>query len=557
MGLLEGQKDPEKSQKQNSHFANLTEPIQFIDYKYIRNFYNMDMDRTYFNRFGFDRSEKAPNLSDVERHILERLWEDSYSSDEISFRHYVRYASFPTNSYLEDVARSDHLMYPPFPIIIIERGHLVYLRIIESNLQSIPDYIDGLVYLRHFELISNHFLTTSSCSLTKLNHLRTLTLYCNKFAHFPSEIFSLNNLKYLHIEEKHIREFPDPMNSDSTLVKLTVKSPNIHHIPLYSYPNLQYFNSDCPIACFDFIAQSRLLVLVLRSKLVLSDIRNLSVVSNLRKFVMGCPNWDISNIFQYFRKLKSLSLDIGYYRELKFLPDLQFCSELQKLHILARFNPQLLSRKILKLKILDIGHCNLERLPSWIFRAKVFFVGNPLKTLSDLPVPFSVDIYIQLFKSYKMLNLCHHGAKLLQKCLVRDFPIDHDYEVYEVGEKSLRYRCSNGLKFCDEMYLGTTRADYIIHENLRKSDEVLRYLATDAPDLSSLYEFYAHSPENLIDQLMSGEVLSSLQLQRLAHEVSNDQRLLLEATLPTDHILFKDANWNIIISISNEDHIKL
>ncbi len=64
-------------------------------------------------------------------------------------------------------------------------------------------------------------------------------------------------------------------------------------------------------------------------------------------------------------------------------------------------------------------------------------------------------------------------------------------------------------------------------------------------------------PETLYAQVIGGGSLPPLLLQRLAHETNSDQRRLMERSLPSDHLLFKELSWNISVEISENHHLFL
>lgn len=497
-----------------------------------------------------DHSQIPSLLFENERLILELLWWDAYSSTQFLSHHYIRYITFISNSYLneEEHAFGDT---PHNPVVVIQKGHVVYLRIDGGHMKTLPGYISQLTHLRKLELVNTPIQSLPD-SLKNLAHLHSLTLYSNKFTRFPAVIFSLKSLKNLHLQiEFGISEMPTPNFQLPSIQQLHIIHSEIQSLPLHRFPNLKYLELKyCSISSLNFKAQSRLLVLKLISLPELCEAISFESLWNVRMLIVrNCPKWTFPNSISHMNNLRSLRIPI---KMLQFSQILPSNTELRILQYYKSEIPHFLSQ-LSNLMFLDVSSYMLKRLPSWIFKLKSKFENNPLLTLSDIPIPYTIDIYKQLFKTHSKLDLCPHGTKLLRACLLRDFPIDHNY----VEDGVLRYRCSSDMSSIHEFYLETQYGDYIIREILRECDDHVRYLNTKTPDLTSLYDFYAFSPENLFERLIKGESLHPLQLQRLAHEACHDLRYLLEKNLPSDHHLFKDPCWKISIVVSDENCLLL
>jgi Leucine-rich repeat (LRR) protein len=108
------------------------------------------------------------------------------------------------------------------PSEIAELTDLYYLYLYKNKLNDLPEEIGVLQNLTDLDLSYNRFKVFPTV-ITTLANLQYLNISYNSFKHLPISLFKLNQLHYLNLSETSITDLPEAIGNLQNLVTLNIK----------------------------------------------------------------------------------------------------------------------------------------------------------------------------------------------------------------------------------------------------------------------------------------------------------------------------------------------
>lgn len=134
--------------------------------------------------------------------------------------------SIEEKNFIEDIQK----ISKEDPILEVENGHIISLSLEEFYLESLPESIGNLQWLKILRLRNNDLMELPR-SFQNLTALEVLDLSHNHFYTIPQEVISLPNLKQLKLFHAVIEKLPENIDEMKKLEKLNLNLTCVETLP--------------------------------------------------------------------------------------------------------------------------------------------------------------------------------------------------------------------------------------------------------------------------------------------------------------------------------------
>ena len=275
------------------------------------------------------------------------------------------------------------------PIALKELKKLKEICITNCNIETIPNWINGLMNLEILDLQNNKIIRIPK-ELSELKELISLNLNGNQISEIPIEFVNLKRLKDLNLGNNNFDVIPEVL-LELNIRNLNISENYIHRLPSNWKKIQDSMNTfECiqkiPIEEADGVLKLGKLIELSFNPLILPF--NINQLKNLSKLVITeCKNTELPPEICLLKQLVILKILNG--RLLRLPENIHLLSELRELHVtnnLLSTLPRSIGA-LRKIKKINIKDNNILELPTTIDRLKdikLELEGNPiLKKIND------------------------------------------------------------------------------------------------------------------------------------------------------------------------------
>lgn len=129
-------------------------------------------------------------------------------------------------------------------LMIAKIPNLKILNLNNSDLDTLPECICGLIHVQKLGLYNNNLNTLPQC-LSLLKNLKEIELVNNQFTVFPDILYQMHNLEYIGIARNMVSVIPDKFSQASQLKRLELNENKLKMLPqsLQNLSKLNYFDA--------------------------------------------------------------------------------------------------------------------------------------------------------------------------------------------------------------------------------------------------------------------------------------------------------------------------